>query len=180
MKRKITLLFLLIAMSSSAQTITYSNFSNALSTTLNVKIADLTSFDPALLSVSGTGLTWDASALVQQSGTPVVHLIYGAPGLTPHASLYPGSNYAQYDPALVAFLSYEYFNFSSDSIVKVGSYDPSTEHEVYQDPDKSMIFPFAFGQTFSDDYAKTNYSEEQQSVAFRQEPEMFSSLVMVI
>ncbi|MBK8874997.1 MAG: T9SS type A sorting domain-containing protein [Bacteroidetes bacterium] len=48
---------------------------------------------------------------------------------------------------------------SSDSVAKAGDYAPSGKHEIYQNPDKHLIFPFAYGQSFTDTYAKTNYSD---------------------
>lgn len=141
-----------------AQTITYSNFSKSLTTTLHAVLANKTSFSASLTTNLGNGVTWNASGLTRETGTPQINMIYESPSKTPHGSLYPKSNYSRYDPALTSVLSYGYFNFSSDSIVKVGDYSPSTEHEIYTNPDKLMIFPFAFGQSFTDSYAKTNYS----------------------
>jgi len=158
MKTKLTLISILSGLNLLGQTITYTNFSNSLTNVLSVNIADNNSFNAILKTTTGAGVTWNAAGLTVQSGTPLVNLSYSAPSSTPYASLYPNSNYCLYDSALTTFIGYEYDNFNSDSISKWGSYEPSTAHEIYQDPDKHLIFPFNYGQSFTDNYAKTNYS----------------------
>ncbi len=168
MKTKFTLLLLFITIQLSAQTITYSNFSASLSATLNAVIADNSSFNTALLTTTGNSVTWNAGSLIPQAGYPVIHLIYGAPAATPYGSLFPTSNYSQYDPALATALGYQYYKFDGDSISKTGEYEPSTgAHEIYQDADKHLIFPFSYGQTFADNYAKTNYSDATTISSFQ-------------
>jgi hypothetical protein len=159
MKAKITLVIFVLGFKLQAQTITYSNFSNTLTNGFNAVIADAASFNLSLLTITGNGVTWDASGITQQAGTPTISFIYGNPTTTPYASLFPNSNYVFYDPALTALVSYEYVNFSTDSLVIVGQYQPSTAHEIYTNPDKRLIFPFTYNQTTIDTYAKTNYSD---------------------
>ena len=159
MKKNYTMFFsIMFAVAMQAQTLTYDAFSGNLLNPENIKIADLATFNPSLLSTAGTGVTWDATSLAQQSGTPVVSLINGDPAQTPNGSLFSNSNFVQYDPALVAFLSYEYYQLSPTAWEKWGDYAPSTEHEIYQNPDKRLQFPFSYGESFVDTYAKTNYS----------------------
>jgi hypothetical protein len=159
MKTKITLLSLIVGLELSAQTITYANFSTALTSTLNAVLANTTSFNISLTTTTGNGVTWNASGLTQQTGTPTLHFIYGSPAATPYASTFPTANFAHYDPALVSVLNYDYFVINADSMSKVGEYTSSSgAHEVYQNADKHLIFPFSFGQSFTDTYAKTNYS----------------------
>ena len=150
---------LMLAATLNAQTLTFSNFSTAITAVLPATIANNSSFNPALVSTTGNGVTWDASALTPMAGIPVLQLIYGTPASTPYAGLYPLSNYVQYDPALTATFNYDYLIISSDSMAKAGDYAPSGKHEIYQNPDKQLIFPFAYGQSFTDTYAKTNYSD---------------------
>lgn len=145
--------------SAQAQTLTYANFANCLSQTLNVKIANNSSFNTALTTTTGNGVTWNASGLTDQSGTPVIHFVYASPVFTPNGSLYPSANYVQYDPALTSVLEYNYSHISPDSMVDWGSYAPSGKHEIYQNSDKRLVFPFAYGQSFTDSYSKTNYSD---------------------
>ena len=162
-----TLVTLLMAFALNAQTFNYSNYSTSLTSTLSVALAENLSFNPALVTTTGTGVTWDASALTAQSGFPAVNFIFGSPAATPHASLYPASNYVQYDPALTAVVEYEYLIVNADSVTIEGSYTPSTAHEIFQDPDKSLVFPFAYGQSFTDSYAKTNYSDASTISSFQ-------------
>lgn len=160
MKKLYAILFSMsLSAVSMAQTLTYEAFSNNFQNALNIKIANLASFNTALLSTVGTGVTWNAAGLTQQSGTPIVSLINGDPTSTPNGSLFPNSNYAQYDPALTAFVGYEYYQLSPTSWEKWGSYDPDTEHEIYQNADKRLQLPFSYGDSFVDTYAKTNYSD---------------------
>lgn len=93
------------------------------------------------------------------AGPPTVHLSFHNPASTPKGSLYPLSNYAEYDPALPTFISVEYSSYVTDSISIWGTYDPDGGHEIFQDPDKRLIFPFSLAQSFTDHYAKTNYSD---------------------
>jgi|SRR6218665_208856 len=141
-----------------AQTITSANFASSFSQTANVVIANPSSFSMSLTTTTGTSVTWNASALVQQSGTPTIHIIAADPSTTPYGSLYPAANYAQYDPALTSLIAYEYVLFNADSLVTVGRYPSSAAHEDFQDYDKHLVFPFSYGQSFTDNYAKTNYS----------------------
>lgn len=158
MKIKSTFFLLLLSCLANAQTLTYSAYSSNLTGSFNVIIADNSTFNPTLLTTSGSGAIWNASALQPQAGYPVIHLQYGSPSSTANGSLFPLSNYVQYDPALTSVLQYEYYNFSADSMVMVGEYSPSGAHEIYQDPDKHLIFPFNYSQSFTDNYSKTNYS----------------------
>ncbi|MCC6182139.1 MAG: T9SS type A sorting domain-containing protein [Bacteroidia bacterium] len=159
MRKTITFLFITMYISLNAQTLTYATFSANLTSTLNVNIADNTSYTSTLSTTTGSNVVWNASGLIQQSGTPTVHLSYHSPMATPNGSLFPSSNFCEYDPALVSVLEYNYYGINNDSIVSWGSYAPSGEHEIYQNPDKDMIFPFSYGQSFTDSYAKTNYSD---------------------
>ncbi|NLJ06474.1 MAG: T9SS type A sorting domain-containing protein [Sphingobacteriales bacterium] len=111
-----------------------------------------------MLITTGTGVIWDASGIKQQSGTPAINFVYGDPTLTPNGNLYPSSNYVQFDPMLTAVLGYLYYQLNSDSFVSWGDYQPSTQHEIFQNPDKRLIFPFTYGNSFNDTYSKTNYS----------------------
>jgi hypothetical protein len=158
--KKLLLTFLLPVafMPTMAQTITYAAFSQALTVSNSFTVANNSSFNPALSAVTGNGVSWNAAGLTAQTGMPTVTFSYNSPSSTPYAALYPSANYAEYDPALTSVVAYNYYGFSADSIVEWGSYDPSTQHEVFQNPDKQLVFPFSFGNTFTDTYAKTNYS----------------------
>lgn len=142
-----------------AQTITYSNFSTALTDTIPINIANNSSYNSLLTSTNGTGVTWDASALTVMTGPPTIHMSFHAPSSTPQGSLYPSSNYAEFDPALTTLVSVEYSSYGADSVSIWGTYASTGTHEIFQDPDKRLIFPFNYGQTFTDNYAKTNYSD---------------------
>lgn len=159
MKLFYTLSFILLFNLVNAQTLTYTAFSNILTQTENLVIASAPSSMIGLTTMTGTGVTWNASSLTQAPGTPVVHMTFVDPATTPNGQLYPNSNYANYDPALASFIGVQYFQINSDSMVSWGSYEPSTSHEIFQDADKYLIFPFSYGQSFSDNYAKTNYSD---------------------
>ncbi|MBS1763896.1 MAG: T9SS type A sorting domain-containing protein [Bacteroidetes bacterium] len=157
---KISTFFLLIALSINlqAQTLDYANYSNVLNTVQHIRLADNSSFNTAWYGTTGNGVTWNASSITPMNGYPLLSFSYYNPSITPYAALYPSANYSFYDPALTTLLDYEYYNVSSDSVVLEGSYSPSTAHEIFQNGDKRLIFPFIYGQTFTDNYEKTNYS----------------------
>jgi hypothetical protein len=142
-----------------AQTITSANFATNLTATSNIVVDNTSSFNVGLTSITGNGVTWDASALTINGAYPVIHLSYFDPITTPNGVLFPTANYVNYDPALTAIVSYEYSHLNADSMVSVGTYSPSTAHEIFQDPDKFMVFPFSLSNSFVDSYAKTNYSD---------------------
>lgn len=167
MKTKVTFLMCFSGFVLSAQTITYSNFSSSLTDTLTANIANNGSFNTALLTTTGNGVSWDASGLTVQAGTPTLHLSYGSPASTPNGSLFPSSNECSYDPALTAVVGYEYYNIGPDSITMWGTYEPGGAHEIFQDPDKRLVFPFIFGQSFTDNYSKTNYSSATTISSFQ-------------
>lgn len=158
MTTKFTIFISLLSFKLISQTITYANFSSSLTNTISANIADNASFNSTLTTVTGNGVIWNASGLTVQSGTPLLHFSFGNPSSTPNGTLFPSSNYVEYDPALTSIVSYNYYLYTSDSVSSLGSYDPSAAHEVFQNPDKHLIFPFAFGQSFTDNYTKTNYS----------------------
>jgi len=159
MKKTLLSLSLFVSLFAKSQTLTYATFMNGISTPTDFVIGELTSFNTSLLTVTGTNLTWDASGLIQVSGTPTVYLNYQNPAGSPYETTYPGTNYVSFDPNLQSLISYQYYVINSDSLSSYGDYSFSTSHEVFQNPDKHLIFPFSYGGSFTDNYAKTNYSD---------------------
>lgn len=158
MKHIMITLMLLGSTLAHAQTLTWASFSQSLTHINQVILADNNSFNTTLPGIVGSGVTWNASGLIPAGGVPLISLQFAQPSLTPYAINYPASNYVQCDPALAALVAYEYLLINADSLVTVGEYPLSAEHEDYTDFDKHLIFPFALGQSFTDTYAKTNYS----------------------
>lgn len=150
---------LLLFSNGRSQTLSYANFSVSLSQSVSVKVANNNSYNTALSTTTGNGVTWDASGLTAMAGYPTINLSFQNPNTTPYQSMYSSANYCEYDPALTANLPYNYYGISADSLTEWGSYEPSAQHEIFQDPDKHLIFPFNYGQSFTDNYAKTNYSD---------------------
>lgn len=159
MKKTLLSLSLFLSLFAKSQTLTYATFMNGISTPTDIVIGELTSFNTNLLTATGTNLTWDASGLMQVNGTPTVHLNYQNPAGSPYETTYPGTNYVSFDPDLPSLISYQYYVINVDSLSSYGDYSFSTSHEVFQDPDKHLIFPFSYGGSFTDNYAKTNYSD---------------------
>ena len=92
MKKLYTILFCMsLSVAAMAQTLTYDAFFNNLPNTLNVKVANLDSFNTAMLNIVGTDCTWNAAGLTQQSGTPIVRFEFVNPNTTPNGSLFPNS-----------------------------------------------------------------------------------------
>lgn len=167
MKTTSTLILVLIGFMAGAQTLTYANFSSSLTQTLSVIIANNTSYNTALSTTTGSNVTWNASALIQQASTPTINLSYHPSSGTPQGSQYPNSNYSEYDPALISMVSYNYCGINTDSLVEWGTYASNGTHEIFQNPDKRLIFPFSYGQSFNDTYAKTNYSNATTISSFQ-------------
>ncbi|HNQ12392.1 MAG TPA: T9SS type A sorting domain-containing protein [Bacteroidia bacterium] len=158
MKKLLLILCLAWINITNAQTLTYANFSLCLGFTNSVIVGNNSSLNPTILTSVGNGITWNASGLTAAAGYPVLNMVYVSSVGTPYASLYSQSNYVEYDPALTSVLEYHYLKLNSDSLVTVGTYPSSGAHEDYTDLDKHLIFPFSYGQSFTDTYAKTNYS----------------------
>ena len=167
MKFKFTLVVSILSLNLVAQTITITNFSTSLASSFNAALANQASFNLALTTTVGNGVIWDATGLTQQAGTPTISMIFGNPGSTPNGSLYPLSNYVLYDPALTAFITLDYLYITADSMVRVGQHEPNDAHEIFTDPDKLLVFPFTFNQSFTDSYAKNNYSDATTFSSFQ-------------
>lgn len=160
MKRFLAHFSFLIAFTQlSAQTITYANFGNSLSVVLPITVAQNSSYNSTLHQTCGMDVLWDATGLLAQAGLPMIHLKYHTSTATPFDSLFPNANYAEFDSALISSIGLTYYGIDSDSIVEWGSYEPDGKHEIFQNPDKHLIFPFSLGDSFTDNYAKTNYSD---------------------
>ncbi|MBS1634942.1 MAG: T9SS type A sorting domain-containing protein [Bacteroidetes bacterium] len=159
MKKQLFGGFILLAVAAQSQTLTYANFSGIPNQTITCNLAQNSSFNTALLTTTGNGVTWNASGLLQAPSTPSINLGYHPVSSTPYASLFPMADMSRYDPALASVMNYEYYQFNTDSMTYVGEYEPSSgQHEIFQNPEKFLVFPFSYGQTFTDNYAKTNYS----------------------
>lgn len=167
MKIKITISGILMSFNLLAQTITFSNFSNSLSGNFHAALANQSSFNLNLTTTVGNGVIWDATGLTQQAGTPTISMIYGNPGSTANASLYPLSNYVFYDPTLTAAITLDYLYINADSMSRVGQHEPNDAHEIFTNPDKLLIFPFTLNQSFTDNYAKNNYSDATTFSSFQ-------------
>jgi hypothetical protein len=152
-------LLAILGLSAKSQTITYANFSNELAATTNLLIANTSSFNMALTTTLGSGVTWNAAGLTQQASTPVVHLSYYAAAGIPHYSFFNSSNYVPRDPALLALISDEFDYYCADSVALIGKWAQNGSHEIYQNPDVFLFFPMAYGATKVDTYSKTNYSD---------------------
>lgn len=161
------LFFIIVWCNTKSQTFTYSSFSMGMNSNTSIALADQNSFNTGLLSIVGSGVTWDASAIVQQAGTPIVQFGWYNPSTTPNGNLFPSSNFVYYDPLLTSVLEYQYYGVNSDSLVNWGVYGPNGAHEIYSNPDKSLVFPFSLNQVMTDTYAKTNYSDATTVSSFQ-------------
>lgn len=163
MKKIITSLTILLSVAAiniSAQTITYSNYTAALTTTQHLVAANTASFNLALAGIVGNGVTWNASSVTQQVGPPEFHLIYASPSATPFASIYPNSNHVLYDPALGAAMNYTFYKYTTDSILLTGIYDSLTgAHVTFQNAARCMKFPLNYLNNVGDTYSMTIYSD---------------------
>ena len=118
---------------------------------LNGSVYDLYAIvDPGTsdYELEGEGVVWDFN-------TSIIDLIGGAvfklPQNTPYAAQYPGANLA----VLMIYggdSTYDYFDLTADGISKLASGVGGANEKVYSDPSTFVLFPFTFGQQYTDDY----------------------------
>jgi len=151
-----TSLFALCAMNSFAQ----SSITNTspIGYVGQVMIASTASAATLPIATSGSGLTWDCSNLVQETSTPTINFTVSSPAGTMYASDYPNANWYFTDPALIAAIGNNYYGLSTDSFVFWGAHKTGSAYEIYDDPELNLVFPFAYNQSVTNSYSKTNYT----------------------
>lgn len=99
--------------------------------------------------VAGANITWNYATLTVDT-TSVLSHYYFDPATTPGASNFPSANLADLTPVGV----YSYYQYSPDSVIYLGNYVASVNCEIAWDPQKSLICPFAYGNSFSDNFTR--------------------------
>jgi hypothetical protein len=156
MKKIFTSLFAFHAMNSIAQ----SSITNTspIGYVGQIMIASTASAATLPIATIGSGLTWDCSNLVQETGTPTINFTVSTPAGTTYANDYPNSNWHFTDPELVAAIVNSYHSLTADSFVFWVNRKLSSSYEIYDDPELDLVFPFAFNQSVTNSYSKTNYT----------------------
>jgi hypothetical protein len=116
--------------------------------------AEISVGGPVAPGPAGANQIWDFS------GVPLA--AYGTfeivdPATTPYAVLLLGSSNYCYKMTLTASESiYDYYNLLTNSMDKMGQNMSSTGGEIFTDPKIDLIFPFDYGESYFDAFAKTN------------------------
>jgi len=97
---------------------------------------------------SGTNQTWNFTSLTRQDSSLLSWVISSS---TPYASQFPTSNIASTNDNS----NYNYFTSSTANLLVNGTAGPSLVIP-YLDPELFMQYPFAYGNTFTDNFA-ANY-----------------------
>ncbi|HMU13583.1 MAG: T9SS type A sorting domain-containing protein [Bacteroidetes bacterium] len=104
--------------------------------------------------VNGANVTWDfSSAVMVLAGTNS----FVAPAGTPYAASFPASNLA----AVVTHqdtTGYMYYSVSSSQLEILAEYVGTNDENVYTVPKSVLEFPFAFNDSFQDDYVDEDAS----------------------
>jgi hypothetical protein len=102
---------------------------------------------------TGPNQTWDFS------GTDLA--VFGTfslvdPASTPYVTLVPTSNYCYKVSPTSGDAIYDYYNLLPGSMPKMAQGMSSTTGEIFTDPKIDLIFPFNYGDSYFDEFAKTN------------------------
>lgn len=103
-------------------------------------------------TTAGANVTWNMAGFLPTTQTPW-SLEYMAPTSSPHPTAFPASNYCQYESVIPR---YNYYNLSSSSMEKVGSW--ATSINTYTDGQVELVFPLQLGTTNNDTWDNTNSS----------------------
>ncbi|MGB3869102.1 MAG: T9SS type A sorting domain-containing protein [Flavobacteriales bacterium] len=102
-------------------------------------------------TIQGANAVWDFSALDHWTqNNPDLQVTVVDPTTTPYATSFPSSNYAWMEAPNTA---YRYFNLSSSSLQRVGSYTSALN--VYSNPQVEMIYPLQLGTSNTDTWNNT-------------------------
>lgn len=102
-------------------------------------------------ALQGANAVWDFSALSHWTGNnPDMQITVVDPSTTPYASLFPSANYAWMEQPNTA---YRYFNLSSSSLQRVGSF--TFGPNVYSNPQVEMVYPLQLGTSNTDTWNNT-------------------------
>lgn len=127
--------------------ITYSNHAPLIGYSATVKsIPEVFGVD---VGPDGAGVSWD---FTQYEGAENVDYDFVDPQNTPYASMVSGCNVAQ---KMIDGAQYHFFEGTSQHTIEKGigqTVDQVNIYNEYPDPWKVMVYPFAFGNSFVDDY----------------------------
>lgn len=116
--------------------------------------AEISVSGPVSPGPAGTNQTWDFSnvSLVSYGTFEIVD-----PATTPYAGLLLGSTNYCYKLSLSSGMTgYDYYNLLPNSMDKMGQNMNSGGGEIFTDPKIDLKFPFNYGDSYFDAFAKTN------------------------
>lgn len=100
-------------------------------------------------SITGADVTWDLSSITLQLNAGTTSFM--DPVSTPYASSYPAANFAQVVNSSFG-TGYNYFMLTSSGLDMLAEDVGGSDPDVYTDPKMPLQFPFAYLDSFSDDY----------------------------
>lgn len=150
----------LVFMATSATLFAQANIQNTMQIgyAMPIQIASTATAATVPIGTSGNGVTWDCSNLVQEVGTPTINFNVVSTAGTPYVSDYPSANWCFTDPALAAQVGYSYHQLTTDSFMFWGAHKSASAYEIYDNPEVVLVFPFAYNQSVTNSYSKTNYT----------------------
>lgn len=160
-------LFIAASVSAQSTTLTRTNYSVVIGFVLEFKVATAATASLVPLATSGAGVTWNCAGLVQNGSIPTVTFNTVNPSTTPYASSYPNANQTFTDPNLTSMTGYDYVNLSNDSLSFYGNRKPGQNYEIYMNPEILLKFPFAYTNSYVDNYAKNNYTSSGTFSSFQ-------------
>lgn len=105
---------------------------------------------------AGKGVTWNiqVSPIVFQGKSPLFN-VYQNPTGKPGATEFPGTNLAVQSYETLDTVQWQYYKITNDSLALIGLWDVNNQWATINNsnPEKTMVFPFAFQQKFQDQFA---------------------------
>ena len=122
-------------------------------------IGTLTQYDSLGISSgsAGANIAWNYSNLTLSGTVPISHR-YADPSLisdttATSTNLFPAANLADQAPNGV----YSYYKYTPDSVSYFGDYRGASYYQLSVGPEKKIICPFSFGNSFHDFFAQYNF-----------------------
>jgi hypothetical protein len=148
MKRKFTLLSLLIIFSTLSFGQITSNDMQSIGDTVIYQTINKNTFDP-LLATTGVGVTWDYHAVYEAAGNPTYYFIDPLTTPPPANDTFALSTVAEaVDGATGNF----FYSLNGANFYRDGIWDPSSIMIKYNNKLKLYTLPFQFGTMFTDTY----------------------------
>lgn len=111
---------------------------------------------------AGNGVTWNIQLSPNDfQGRGPLFNVYQNPTGKPGATSFPGTNLAVQAYETLDTVQWQYFKITNDSLAMIGIWDENEQIATinYTNPEKTMVFPFAFQQKFQDQFGGKQLEE---------------------